>query len=256
MAIQRIFSQSGGFSVCAIADAGPMKRSGKMVKTSAAMFVVTLMWAAGVELPAKTFSNLESRQFQVRENAQSELLAWGRRTPEPAMAELLRQSEIADDPEVRTRCLDVLRDLVMDEYEKQGKGYIGISLEDMVANLPGEPNPRNVILVTSVLPKTPADQAGIRVNDLIVGLNGKIWGENDTFQQFQEKIQALKPNTQIELKILRDGALVDLKLKLGKLPEFGDVRFFNGRNFDPAAAERAAKEAYFRRWLSERKSPK
>ena len=152
--------------------------------------------------------------------------------------------------------MDVLRDLVMDEYGSEGKGYIGISMKDMVANLPGEPNPRNVILVTNVLPKTPADHAGIRVNDLIVGLNGKSWGENDTFRQFQEKIQALKPNTKVELKILREGDLVDMRFKLGKLPEFGDARFFNGRNFDPVAAERAAKEAYFRRWLSERKSQK
>lgn len=233
-----------------------MERSGKMAKIGAGMFVLTLMSAVGVELPAKAFANLGSQQFHVRENAQSELLAWGRGGPEPAMAELLRQSKIADDPEVRKRCLDVLRDLVMDEYGKDGKGYIGIGLEDMVANLPGEPNPRNAIRVTNVLPKTPADQAGIRANDLIVGLNGKDWGGNDTFRQFQEKIQALKPNSNVELRILRDGALIDLKFKLGKLPEFADARFFNGRDFDPVAAERAAKEAYFRRWLSERKSPK
>lgn len=233
-----------------------MKRSGKMTKLSVVMFVLTLMSATGVELPAKAFANLGSQQFQVRESAQAELLAWGRGMPEPAMAELLRQSKIANDPEVRKRCLDVLRDLVMDEYGKDGKGYIGISLEDMVANLPGDPNPRNVIRVRNVMPKTPADQAGIRVNDLIVGLNGKSWGENDTLLQFQEKIQALKPNTNVELRILRDGDLVDLKLKLGKLPEFADARFFNGRNSDPGAAERAAKEAYFRRWLSERKPKK
>jgi predicted metalloprotease with PDZ domain len=233
-----------------------MERSGIMAKLGAVMFVMTILSATGVELPAKAFSNLGSQQFQVRENAQSELLAWGRGMPEPAMAELLRQTKIADDPEVRNRCLEVLRDLVMDEYGKEGKGYIGISMEDMVANLPEEPKPRNVIRVTNVLPKTPADQAGIRVNDLIVELNGKSWGDNDTFRQFQEKIQGLKPNSNVELKILRDGALLDLKFKLGRLPEFGDIRFFNGRNFDPAAAERAAKEAYFRRWLSERRSQK
>lgn len=233
-----------------------MKRSGKMTKYSVAMFVLTLMSAMGVELPAKSFSNLGSKHFHVRESAQAELLAWGRGMPEPAMTELLRQSKIADDPEVRKRCLDVLRDLVMDEYGKEGKGYIGISLEDMVANVPGEPDPRNVIRVTNVMPKTPAEQAGIRVNDLIVELNGKNWGENGNFRQFQETVQALKPNTNVELKILRDGGLVDLKLKLGKLPEFADARFFNGRNFDPGAAERAAKEAYFRRWLSERKPKK
>ena len=32
--------------------------------------------------------------------------------------------------------------------------------------------------------------------------------------------------------------------------------FFNGQNIDPDASERAAKEAYFQRWLSQKKSEK
>ena len=235
-----------------------MKRSGKMVRNGIMCFFMTLLAAAGVELPAEALAHLKSGEFRVRESAQAEILAWGRKQPEPAKAELYRLSQAADDPEVRKRCLDVLRELVMDEYGKNdigGKGYIGISLQDMMMNLPGENKRRNLILVTQVLPKTPAALAGLKMNDLLVELNGKGWKPDETLLQFQEKIQALKPNTNIKLKILRDGKMMDVKVKLGKYPDFNDLRAFNGDpSFDPAAAERAEKETYFRRWLSKRKA--
>ena len=66
----------------------------------------------------------------------------------------------------------------------------------------------------------------------------------------------MKPNTKVDVRILRDGGLLDLKVTLGRRPLGADSLFFNGQMFDPEAMERAAKEAYFRRWLSLRKLPK
>ena len=66
-----------------------------------------------LELPTKTLVDLSSSEFHKREAAQSELLVWSRRQHEPAMEELFSQSQAAVDPEVRQRCLNVLRELVM-----------------------------------------------------------------------------------------------------------------------------------------------
>jgi PDZ domain len=206
----------------------------------------------GVELPPKILSSLGSRQFREREIAQVELLDWARAQPVPVIEDLLKKSRVADDPEVRERCLSVLRALVTDEYLKEGEGYIGIGLKDEISDVPGEPKPRGVIRVMQVQNGTPAERAGIRQNDLIVGINGEVWQE----VLFRENVRMMKPNTQVDLKILRDGGLVDLKVTLGRRPLSADTMFFNGQIFDPEAMERAAKEAYFRRWLSLRKSPK
>ncbi len=205
-----------------------------------------------MELPPTALSDLGSQQFREREAAQVELLDWARAQPGPAMNELLRQSQRANDPEVRERCLGILRDLVADEYLKEGEGYIGISLRDEIGDVPGEPNPRGVIRVIQVQADSPAERAGIRPNDLIVGINGEVWHET----LFRANVRMMKPNTKVGLKILRDGGLMDLNVTLGRRPLSADATFVPGQTFDPEAVERAAKEAYFRRWLSQRKLQK
>lgn len=227
----------------------------RMALVGAALFGLSIL-GFSLELPAKAFGGLGSAEFREREAAQSELLAWSRIQPEPAMTELLRQSQAAEDPEVRQRCLNILRELVIDEYSREGEGFIGIAMKDEIANVPGEPKPRRVIRVTEVRQDTPARQAGIQLNDLIVELNGQVWHDEDASLPFREKVRAMKPNTKVDLKILRDGGLIDCKVTLARRPLLADRLFFNGQNFNPEASEQAAKDAYFRRWLSQRKLPK
>ena len=213
--------------------------------------VMALLPADAVELPAKALAGLASQQFRDREIAQVELLAWARLTA-PAMDELLRQSRLAVDPEVRERCLSILRILVTDGYLKEGEGYLGIMLKDDVSDIPGEPRTRGVIRVLMVQPDSPAEHAGIRVNDLIAGVNDEIWQEFT----FRANIRKMKPRTEVDLKILRDGRWVNVKVTLVRRPVYADNSFFPGQTYNLEAAERAAKEAYFRHWLSLRKMPK
>lgn len=209
-----------------------------------------------LELPTKTLVDLSSSEFHKREAAQSELLVWSRRQHEPAMEELFSQSQAAVDPEVRQRCLNVLRELVMDEYSKEGEGFIGIAMKDEIFDVPNDPKARKVIRVTEVRQNTPARRAGILMNDLIVGFDGEVWYDKDALLPFREKIRAMKPNTKIVLKIIRDGKVLDCNVTLARRPLLADMPFLNGQNFDPDADERAAKEAYFRRWLSQKKLQK
>jgi predicted metalloprotease with PDZ domain len=216
------------------------------------MLALVLSSVAAAELPSGVLSGLGSQNFREREAAQTRLLEWGRTQSGPAMDELLRQSRIAADPEVRERCLSVLRALVIDEYLNEGEGYLGISLKDEVSDVPGEVKPRGVIRVLMVQADTPAEHAGIRQNDLIVGVNGEMWQD----VVFRANVRMMKPNMKVDLKIVRDGGLIELKATLGRRPLSADIGIFPGQSFDPEATERAAKEAYFRRWLSQRKSPK
>lgn len=200
----------------------------------------------------RMYERLGSLQFKEREAAQVDLLYWGRSQPNSAMIELLRQSREASDPEVRNRCWDTLRELVTDQYMKEGEGYLGIGLQTEMVEVPGEVKPRAAIRVLRIQPDTPATKAGIQENDLIVSVNGEMWPD----PVFREKIRTMKPETKLDLSIVREGKVMPLKVTLGRRPLIADAPFFNGQPFNPGPAERVAKEAYFRRWLSLRKPGK
>lgn len=215
--------------------------------------------AAGVralELPAEPLANLRSEEFRQRESAQAELLAWARQQAQGATDALLRHSREADDPEVRQRCLAVLRELIYDEYRKDGEGFIGIQMMDELAKIPDDPKPRGAVRVIMIVPDSAAAQAGLQLNDLIIGLGDLVWHDAGASLAFREQIRQLKPNTKVTLKILRNGKPLDIEVKLGRRPFAADMLFFDQRQVDVEAAERAAKEAYFRRWLEREKSRK
>ncbi len=208
-----------------------------------------------LEIPANALEGLRAEEFRTRELAQTRLLAWARERPQAAMDELFRVSRTADDPEVRERCLAVLRELVNDEYLKEGEGYIGIRMQDEVANVPGDLKPRNVIRVVQVVADSAAHEAGVQLNDLIAGLDDKVWHGEAASLPFSNRIRQFKPGNRVTLRILRNGELIDLTVKLGRRPLIADNPFLDERQQDLAAAERAARDAYFRRWL-ERRKPK
>ncbi len=167
---------------------------------------------------------------------------------------LFRQSQTAADPEVRARCLAVLKELVTDDYFKEGEGYIGIRMQDEFANFPGEAKQRAVIRVTQVVPDSAAEKAGVALNDLIGELDGKVWHEQPMSLSFGDKIRQQKPGTKVRIKVLRDGKAVDLAVILGRRPLIADTPFFSDEEVDMEAMERTAKDAFFRRWLDRKKS--
>lgn len=232
--------------------------SSRLLIAALGLLVNASCFAEDFRIPSNQLNELGSPEFRVRERAEQELLEWGRKDPESAMSEFLKQSQVAVDPEVRERCLEILRSLVTDQYMKDGEGYIGIALamKDDVVTVPGDPKPRNAVRVMEVRADTPGQQAGILMNDLIVALNGEIWREIEATPVFRESIKKIKPTTVARLTVLRDGELVDLKVTLGRRPLLADQMFLNGQNADMDATERAAKEAYFQRWLSQKKATK
>lgn len=211
-------------------------------------------FAGDSPIPSRPLRELESQEFRIRERAEQELVEWGRKNAEMAMLEFFKQSEQAMDPEVRERCLAVLRCLVSDEYMREGEGYIGVALamRDDVVMVPGDPMPRNAVRVIEVRVNTPGQQSGILENDLIVGLEEKTWHGIEATPVFREMIRKMKPTSVARLTVLRNGELIELKVTLGRRPLMADM-FFNGQNTDLEATERAAKEAYFQRWLSRQK---
>jgi hypothetical protein len=225
-----------------------------------AWFLSILMWCtmafpcSGLDLPPGVLSGLQSDEFRIREAAQADLLLWARRKPEQTTDILFRISRSHGDPEVRERCLAVLRELVNDQYLKEGEGFLGIRMQDEKTIVPGDHKPRSVIRVIQVVRDSAADQAGVKLNDLIAGLDEKAWHDEIASMPFMNHIRQLKPGHGILLRILRNGEMINLPVKLSRRPLLADNPFLGQRQADIDAAEQAAREAHFRRWLELRKT--
>ncbi len=230
------------------------------------VIIAVLSWplsAAELELPPAIMQGLRSEKFAEREQSQSELLAWTRQHPEEATEALYQQSRTAEDPEQRLRSQGVLRELVVDEYLRNGVGYVGFRMNpntEAVA-VPGENEPRFAVRVLQVEPDTPGHKAGLLAGDLLLGVDDAVWHQEDTSIVVSEKIKSFKAGTKVTLKLFRQGKVVDLPLVLGRRPATADLlqfQFgFGGMQISPeaiAAADSAAKEEYFRRWLAARKA--
>ena len=210
--------------------------------------------AEPVALPQGPFENLTSEDFKTREAAQAELLDWARKSPQPAMDALYLQYREAPEPEARERCLAVLRELVIDEYLNEGEGFIGIEMREEIGMVPGDPQPRGLIRITRVVDDSAASRAGLKINDLIAGLNDEIWRDGAATFEFTEKVRGFKPRSTIKLKILRQGVLNDVEITLGRRPLIPMSPFMDQSQYDLEAIERVAKDAYFRRWMEKKKS--
>jgi predicted metalloprotease with PDZ domain len=225
----------------------------KILQLGAAVLLPPFLVQA-IELPQVPLANLKSLRFKERETAQAELLDWSRKQSVEAMDELFRQSRTAEDPEVRERCLAVLRDLVMDEYLKEGEGYVGIAMGDDQRAVPGDPALRSVVVVTLVQDDSPAHRAGLKLNDAIVSLDGQVWRDTVASTNFRELILGTKPGSTVKLGILRGDELLELDVTLARKPAGLNNMFFNPSAAQAETIELAAREAYFQRWLARKKS--
>jgi C-terminal processing protease CtpA/Prc len=226
----------------------------KSALTTAGGFFLAVGSGMALEIPSKIVSDLGSQQFRQRETAQAELLVWARGQAQGSVDALYEKSSTTVDPEVRQRLMTVLRELIDDQYLKEGKGYIGIGLRSAVANVPGEPKPRGLVHVTQIQPNSPGERAGLKVDDLIVSLNGEVWQDELANEAFSQKIAGMKPDDKVRLRVLRNQNLLDLEVILCRRPAFADNLYFDQRLTDADGLERAAKEAHFRQWMRDRKT--
>ena len=81
--------------------------------------------------------------------------------------------------------------------------YLGVSINPSVAGM----------IITNVEAGSPADQAGLKVNDVILKIGAE---KTDTYEKFQNAIRERSPGDSATFCILRDGAEKQIKVKLGK----------------------------------------
>lgn len=104
------------------------------------------------------------------------------------------------------------------KYGKVTRGYLGVVPQEITEQLRKalKLTVNHGILISEVMPNTPADKAGLRVGDVILDVNGEpVTG----VKQFRDKIADLKPGTQVTLRIIRKGSILIKRAILSEFPE-------------------------------------
>lgn len=96
------------------------------------------------------------------------------------------------------------------------RGWLGVGIQDVDRNLAesfGLDRPMGA-LISQLEPGGPAEKAGIKVGDVIVELDGREIGES---ADLPHVVGLIKPDTEVPLKLFRDGKPRNLKVRVGKL---------------------------------------
>lgn len=105
------------------------------------------------------------------------------------------------------------------EHGKVTRGWLGVEITDVGKSLDDVKDLGYTgvsgVLVKGVLPKTPAYDK-LQPSDVIEQLNDK--PVNDV-QQLRNAIAMTKPNTDVKMKVFRDGKDQDVTIKIGEQPE-------------------------------------
>jgi S1-C subfamily serine protease len=107
-----------------------------------------------------------------------------------------------------------------------GNGYLGVAFQPLDATVAQENNltVTEGALIGEVVAGSPAETAGLQVNDVITAVNDEAVDEEHTLR---DRLIAYEPEDTVTLTVLRDGETQDIQVTLGEpqMPEMG--QFFN-----------------------------
>ena len=108
---------------------------------------------------------------------------------------------------------------VMDQLTKTGKvrrGMLGVTVQSITSDLASSLGLVDVrgALVSSVQPGSPAERAGVRRGDVIVGFNGTPVTDSNSLRN---QVASTQPGTEVTLTISRDNREQQVRVTLGEL---------------------------------------
>jgi len=155
--------------------------------------------------------------------AHAALTNWAAKEHDAAKALFLDLMRTSQEPEIRERCLQLLRPIAAREYGNFGDGYMGISMgEEVPVPLPGQDKPCFGLMITAVTGDSPAAKAELKEGDVIVSINNHRWQQPqaviDLDHGLSAKIRAAGAGSKPRFGIWRKKELIEVEVHLSRRP--------------------------------------
>lgn len=113
----------------------------------------------------------------------------------------------------------VMSDLI--EHGRVIRGYLGVTVQDITPTLAETFGMNDVIggVVTEVVSDSPAQKAGLRAGDVLVGVNGETMKDG---YEAMNRIVGAQPGTTLTLNVLRNTQQLSLDVTIGTRPPAGE----------------------------------
>jgi serine protease Do len=107
-----------------------------------------------------------------------------------------------------------------EQLKKSGKvsrGYLGLGAQDVDAETAGLLDLKEATgaVVSMVESGSPADKAGLKVNDVLLAIDGR---KIQSYDVFRNEVAMLSPGSKVRLDVSRRGKVVELTATLGERP--------------------------------------
>lgn len=109
--------------------------------------------------------------------------------------------------------------IVMEDFGSPDEGgWLGVAVEDLTRDLAKDlkTDTKEGAVITRVVKNSPAEKAGLKENDIIVGVNKHEIGDR---WDLVRRIRSEDPGTSVSLSVIRDNKKHDLHAVLGESPE-------------------------------------
>jgi len=186
-------------------------------------------------IPEGVMASLSSDQHNEREKAYAQLREWAGKNPKSAPERLHQVWKASAEPEAKTRCYRLMKELVLQRQFGLGWGFIGIQMKNVF--LPGnEDGPaRPGASISMIIADSPAAKVELRLGDVITQVDdldfGKAFragpvipgqgiGEDKlATSQLITYIKSKQPGDEVTLQIMRGAKLIEVKVVLMKHPD-------------------------------------
>ena len=104
------------------------------------------------------------------------------------------------------------------EKGKVTRGWLGVSIQEVTEDIAKSFKLKDAkgALVAEVMEDTPAQQGGMERGDIIISFDGK---EVETPNELQRIVASTPPDKKVKAKVIRDGKIETLTVKVGTMPE-------------------------------------
>ena len=120
---------------------------------------------------------------------------------------------------------EIMNDLV--SFGKVKRGWLGVSIQNVTPEMAKLNNLKDLeggVILGDVFKDSAAEKGGLKRGDIITHVNNEKVKDVNWFVQ---KIRALAPNSETELKVIRRGKSLNIKIKLDERPDSADGRTSN-----------------------------